>query len=197
MENKIYKTSSIESFSVESNEYYDSLVFIPHQRCVIERKFLLDYVSYIKSGWYWKSCIDDKLNVPRNIKNYPVVEEDNVVYTDSLIDHNPFWIHYDDSNIKNWLITSNWCYRFNKRNSDVIESIDMYMKGCLHINFGNEHNNICIFINADEIFAKEILNNLTNAIETHTFFKINNEELVFFSSDSNKQDIVFKFVNES
>lgn len=190
--NKIYKTSAIEVFEVFTNIYDGTYVFVPHQRCVIERKFLPNYLDNIKCGWYSEDDIDKELKVPINIKKcLPVVNEEHYVYINGGIGSTPDnWVYFEQSNFKKWLMKDahkEWyhCEFTTDSSRHKVEKIDVYEKGQIVIKtIGNDWIVGLKNIPNNE-YVKEYTAKVAYAIETYPYFKLDGCNLIFLSADLN------------
>ena len=190
MSSMIYKTSAIEMFDVTMNSYDGSYVFVPHQRCVIERKFLSNYLDVIKSGWYSEDDIDKELKVPINIKKcLPVVNEDHYVYINGGIGDTPDnWVYFEQSNFKKWLMKGahkEWyhCEFTTDSSRHKVEKIDVYEKGQIVIKTIGGDWIIGLKNIQDKEYVKEVTATVAYAIEAYPYFKLDGCDLIFLTAD--------------
>lgn len=189
---RIYKTSAIVEFHIYKNTYNNTFMYIPHQRCVVERGFLPNYMDVIKGGWYKKSDIDLKYRLPINYKKCsPVVEEDSVVCNKDL---NPYelvsdldWLTFDKSNFKKWLMRdcdNEWfhCEFKTSGNNKQINEIEVFDKGEIVITIGSSSVMGLKHI-ANDFVVDELMVKVAKAINKYPYFKLDGCELVFMSED--------------
>lgn len=186
--NTIYKTSAVQCFEINKNVYINEYVFIPHQRCVIERTFLPNYLSVIEGGWYRHNDISENFGVPVNIKKCkPVVAEDCFVYITN--DSDNFNFSFDESNFKKWLWESaekEWYHcefdTIKFGNCEKIEKITLYEKGQIVISIDGFNVIGLKHIDKDAV-VDELASKLAKAIITYPYFKLVGCDLIFLSED--------------
>ena len=188
---KIYKTSAIHSFEINKNVYINQYVFVSHQRCIVERTFLPNYLSVIEGGWYKHNDISENYGVPINIKKCkPVVAEDCFVFTPNDSDY----FSFDESNFKKWLWEKNdkeWYHcEFDTMKFDdceKIEKITLYTKGQIVISIGGLFNVIGLKHIDEDTVVDELTSKLANAIEAYPYFKLEGCDLIFLTQDLKKE----------
>lgn len=189
----IYKTSAIEMFEVTMNLFDRTYVFVPYQRCVIERKFLPNRLGIIKSGWYSKEDIDKELNVPINIKKcLPYVEEEHYVYVNGGIGTTPDnWVYFEQSEFKKWIMKDahkEWYHcEFTTDGKHKVETIDVYEKGQIEIKTASDSWIVGLKNIQDDEHVKEVTAKMAYAIETYPYFKLDGCDLIFLSADLNNE----------
>ena len=189
----IYKTSAIEVFEVTMNLFDRTYVFVPHQRCIIERRFLPNRLDIIKSGWYSKEDINKELNVPINIKKcLPYVEEEHYVYVNGGIGTTPDnWVYFEQSEFKKWLMKDShkeWYHcEFTTDGKHKVEKIDVYEKGQIVIKTAGDNWIVGLKNIQDDEHVKEVTTKVAYAIETYPYFKLDGCDLIFLSADLNNE----------
>ena len=180
-------------FEVSMNLYDRTYVFVPHQKCIIERKFLPNRLGIIKSGWYSKEDIDKELNVPINIKKcLPYVEEEHYVYVNGGVGTTPDnWVYFEQSNFKKWLMKDahkEWYHcDFTTDSKHKVEKIDLYEKGQIEIKTAGDNWIVGLKNIQDNEHVKEVTAKVAYAIETYPFFKLDGCDLIFLSADLNNK----------
>lgn len=190
MSSMIYKTSAIEMFDVTMNSYDGSYVFVPHQKCIIERRFLPDILTVVKSGWYSSEDVDKEFNVPINIKKcLPVVNEEQYVYINGGIGSTPDnWIYFEQSNFKKWLMRNahkEWyhCEFTTDSSRHKVEKIDVYEKGQIVIKTAGDNWIVGLKNIQDDEHVKEVAAKVAYAIEAYPYFKLDGCDLIFLTAD--------------
>lgn len=180
-------------FEVTMNLFDRTYVFVPHQKCIIERNFLPNRLDIIKSGWYSKEDIDKELNVPINIKKcLPYVEEEHYVYVNGGIGTTPDnWVYFEQSEFKKWLMKDahkEWYHcEFTTDGKHKVETIDVYEKGQIEIKTASDSWIVGLKNIQDDEHVKEVTAKMAYAIETYPYFKLDGCDLIFLSADLNNE----------
>lgn len=190
---KIYKSSAIQSFNISEDSYINTYVYINHQRCIIEKKILPNELSVIEGGWYKHNDIDERYDLPINIKTCkPVVREDCIVFTSN----SDGFFSFDNSNFKEWLMedaNKEWYHcefitgLFRKDISDKrIKEIQLFNKGQIVVSIGN-FNVIGLKHITGDAMINELEVKLAKAIDKYPYFKLDGCDLVFLSNDLSEE----------
>ena len=190
---EIYKSSAIQSFSINEDVYINTYVHVCGQKCIIERTFLPDKLSVIEGGWYRHNDIDERYDLPINIKKCkPVVGEDYMVFTSDSVG----CFNFDDSNFKEWLMddaNKEWYHCefitevFTWDNNDRrIKKIQLFEKGQIVVSFGY-FNVIGLKHITGDAMINELQVKLAKAIDKYPYFKLDGCDLVFLSNDLSEE----------